>query len=381
MGYILCMRENYDLDAITAADFQRLRENPQPYSRVAIARKIAKHIEQAEEASQEYMLACEIASYLQKDASEVVRIALAETVGGSHKAPKALIIHLVHDQHDSVAIPVLRSSPLLDDMVLEGLVNEINEASRLVAVAQRRFLSVTISALLVEKAKEPVAMALLENESAQISHASYAKMKELHKNNEVIIKNMAKRLPIPLSALDGMGVTHGMSEQENRAIRDIQSFVSVAPEDIKADIKVIRNIDIPVTEANALEYAETIVSAGQLSTNLLLIALNIGNSEMFKAFLTVHTHLPHSEVQRMCEGSADQFKILFNKSKISSSLFPLVYWTLCGMQRQLKKGIQPGTHEFVTSMVKQARDAETRGINFARTIGVPIATALEKVCR
>ena len=375
------MKQNYDHGAITAADFQRLQENPQPYSRVAIARKIAKHIETAEETSQEYELACEIAMYLQKDSSEVVRIALAETIGASSRTPKPLVVLLAKDEHDAVAVPVLRESPLLDDGTLELIINEARQDVRLIAIAQRRFLSVTITSQLVEKAVERVAITILQNDTAQISNECYARIRELHARNDEIMTRMVKRMPMPLSALDEYSNIALDTDQENVKVATIQSFASVSIEDLKSDIKLIYGVHPDAPIEKLMNIADNIIAAGQLNTNLMLIALNSGSLSLFTAFLTSHTHLPYSEVSRMCAGEAEQFKILFNRSNISSSLFPLLYWTLSGVHRTLKKGVEPCTVDFVNLMLRQAHDAETRGINFARTIGIPIATAVEKVYR
>ena len=140
--------------ALTTKDFKQLRETRDPSARAAVARKISVHIENASYSSDEYRLACEIATMLQQDKHVQVRLALSEGLQHSHNAPKEVVIMLAHDEEEAVAVPILKHSDLLSEGDLLEIVEATQQILRLIAIAERKPLSDSLVEALIEKLVE-----------------------------------------------------------------------------------------------------------------------------------------------------------------------------------------------------------------------------------
>lgn len=366
--------------AITSEDFMRLQSNPQHYSRMAIAEKISNHIENAESDTAEYALACDIAFYLQKEERDPVRIALAKGIAASHKAPKPLILLLARDREDEVAIPILKESPLLEDADLKELIHETQQPVRLVAVAERSFVSVTISALLIEKGEEQVTLTLLGNKGAEITDNSYIHIAQRHKHSSGVAAKLMARLPKPMQDIEKI-LAQADEEQENKPVGAIPSFTPISDELLKNDILAIKRLGKSPALKDCLILAKEMQRGGNLTAATLLVGLCLGQDSFFKACMALHTGLSVEKTDAMCEGDDGQFRALLTKARISTSLQPLMSWTLTSMRRQKSRGYKPNSAEFIIAMAKHMREAEIQGINFAKTIGMSIIGVIERTMK
>jgi uncharacterized protein (DUF2336 family) len=279
-----------------------------------------------------------------------------------------------------VAMPILRYCPVLTDTVLMGIISGTQNTMRLIAIAERDFVSVTVSQCLVEKQQEPVTLSLLNNMKAELSDDVFELVADLSDGNNSLIQSMMRRTPVPMTSINRL-----MDKQKQKAAQQqdnvpgrLRSFSAVDTVSLEEEMTQVLTLTQKPNRESCIALAEEYNRGGRLSTNLLLLALALGYKEFFAACMQKQTHLPYTEVLKMLDGQDADFKMLFNKSRISSALYPLIFYAKNAMDECLKVGMLPGSQRICAKMADRLIDAESSGVNFAGTIGRPIATVLLK---
>ena len=115
----------------------------------------------------------EVLNVLAQDTLTDVRKIVADEVRALDNIPKPIVSMLASDVEEIVAAPVLEFSPLLDDDDLIGLINSGMNSGALTAVARRKDVSEDVSGAIIETGDEQGVGALLENDTSNISEASF----------------------------------------------------------------------------------------------------------------------------------------------------------------------------------------------------------------
>ena len=362
--------------SISADDLRLLKESAEPASRAAIARKLAGHLQDAETTSTEYRLAYDIALFLQRDRDMQVRVSLANALKNLQSAPLPLLRMLAEDECDEVAIPVLRYSPALTNTVLLSLINGTEQTMRLIAIAERPVVSLLISEALLEKQQEMVSLALLQNEHSELNDTLYDRLATIHPSHKALLLALSERLPQPKAAMAKMAeaIRGSVAQKQDNAQFSIRSFTLIANDGLERDIGVLLELGMNPNESAINTLVQEQNRLGNLNANFMLLSLCLGYRSFFIACMQQHSHLAKDEVERLCAGSEEDFRVLFNKSRLSSSLFGLLFWALTGMRDNLYFH-KPGTRRMAIAMAEHLVAAEA-SVNFAGTIGRPVASAL-----
>jgi hypothetical protein len=153
---------------------QKLSLDAQPEVRVMLGRKLAAMAPglSAHEQDRLRKLSWDTLCTLVEDTAVQVRAAIADSLKEMPDAPRALILRLARDAEMSVAEPVIRLSPLLDDEDLLALVTLPPVPATVVAVARRPCLSEALSDAIVATADAGTVAVLLDNASASIREAT-----------------------------------------------------------------------------------------------------------------------------------------------------------------------------------------------------------------
>ncbi|GEM_PF-3801729 len=363
---------------LTIEDFKQLQQNPLPESRESVARKIGHHFDHTSQETVEYKIACEIAFHLQKDSETMVRVALAESIHQSEQAPKQLILLLAMDDEDAVALPILKESPQIDDQDLIDLLPKIDLPERLIAIAERKFITVTVSSMLAERNFEDVVVSLLANDSAIIDDEVILQISHKHARSKSILQRMMKRLPMPTKAVSHMVTVQQSGEQENRRPSDMRSFSSLDKEELKNDLLTLMFLGRDPSDEACEQMVTKLEEQNKVSATFMLLAMCLGHERFFLAYMAHNTHLPRERVEELSNVGEQEFSLLMNKSSVSPSLYPLMYHVYEGMEKCLQGSSQAGTKEFADEMIQCLIAAESKGINFATTVGKPLAKALKE---
>ena len=365
-------------ELLTIEDFKLLQQNKQPEARETIARKIGFHFDSTAKESVEYCIACEIAFYLQKDDEAPVRIALAKSVHKSDNAPTQLVLLLAMDDEDAVSLPILQYSPVLKTSDLMDVLPKIDKPSRLIAVAKREFLSVTVSSMLVERNIENVVASLLENNTAILGDEVVLQIAYKYSRSRPILNRMMKRMPLPTLAVNHMVKIQQSAEQQNSRPSEIQSFSSLQKEDLKNDLLTLMFLGRKPSAETCDQMIMQIEKQGKASATFMLLALCLGQEQFFMHYMAYNTKLPVERVAELCNVGEQEFAMLMNKSGISPSLYPLIFHTFNGMERAIENKLEGGTVEFGIAMIECLMESEAKNINFATTIGKPLSKALKE---
>ena len=261
---------------------ERLEADNSPWMRAQVAATVAVLFVEGALNEGERRFAVAILETLARDLEQQVREALSEHVKHCALLPHSIAVTLAEDV-ESVAVPIIRYSSVLDEADLLAIVEGGSEAKQ-VAVAQRENLAAAVSDALAETGNETVVGVLLANETARIEEASYLKILEGFSRNERIQALMAERPGLPASIVARMftRVSDVLCE------RLIERFE--LPEAIASDLtarareRALSESFQQITAAETLEtVTQRLLEEGNLTPIFLLRALCMGQLRLFTA--------------------------------------------------------------------------------------------------
>jgi len=177
-------------------DVLELLSNPVSEIRAKLASKIATQITEVDLSDDEREIAFDIMRRMSLDVAVSVRQALAENLRHTPGIPGDVALALARDV-ESVALPMIESSPVFSDADLVELVR-LGNASKQIAIARREQVSDVVSYALVETENSDAVLALMANEGAELSEKTLNKTIDLYGENEDIQSAMVCRETLPV---------------------------------------------------------------------------------------------------------------------------------------------------------------------------------------
>jgi len=297
--------------------------------------------------------ACEGAMImLLDDPSPLVRLALAETLGGSQYAPPAIIDALAADQHEIASI-VLERSPLLLDADLVDHVATGGPAAQ-AAIARRAMLPRSVAAAIAEVGSAEACLILLENEQAEIAPFSIGRIVDRFGHLAAIRETLLsfEDLPAPtrqalvakLSAtLAGFVVARAWLA-EDRALRVTKEACEKATVTLASET--------PIEQVRPL--IRHLRESGQLTAGLILRALLSGNLTMFEEALADLSGLPLPRVVGLVHDSgAAGLRALYNKAGLPETTFPAFREAIAAMHEDEVLGEPGGASRLKRRMIER----------------------------
>lgn len=177
------------------ATIRQALEGPTAEIRANAVQKIGRDIRTAELSSAERAFATKLMDRICADVSEHVRRALSVTLQNSKNLPRHIALKLIEDI-DSIAVPILASSPCLNE---EDLVEVLRSgaADKIRAVAQRKTISLYISNAIVSYGDGAAIARLAANDGALISPETAEMIAELHADDDLIREAALSRHDMP----------------------------------------------------------------------------------------------------------------------------------------------------------------------------------------
>lgn len=185
---------------LTRDDIARLTNSADAEGRALAARKLCTRIA-VEGFSQDERAAGEaILGFLAQDAAEMVRRALAVTLQRSPHLPREIAARLIDDL-DSIAIPIISGSPVLND---EELIEIVRTASpeRQSAVAGRPDVSAKVVREIVTGACAQAVGVAAANDGARFDAGSYAMTFQRFGDDGELLANFIERSRLPLEVTE-----------------------------------------------------------------------------------------------------------------------------------------------------------------------------------
>ncbi len=259
------------------------------------------------------------------DPSPLVRMALAEVLGPSPAAPRALVIALAADG-PAIASRVLTASPLLGDADLADAAAAGCAATQ-AAVAARATVSPAMSAALAEFGDAQACAILCANPGAALTPAALGRLAARHADDADLREVLLRRPDLPPGLRHDLVVAtartlagfvadrHWVSPQAaGRLVRDATE---------RACLTIAASAGTEDPEA-APRLVAHLLAAGQLTPALLLRGVVAGDLGLFEAAASRLSGIPLGRVAGLLRGGRTVgFAALYGRARLPAALLPV----------------------------------------------------------
>jgi uncharacterized protein (DUF2336 family) len=287
-----------DHGKLTADDVARLMAAPTPENRADTAEKIAAAHAEGLLTTRERALAEDIFRRLLNDTANGVRAALATALKDNPEAPHDVVRTLASDI-DSVALPILRHSPVLTDGDLLEIVAGGLEV-RQTAVAERPVVSEAVSDALARTDRIEVVAALMANDGARIGAATYDHVLDTLGDEARISGAMALRSELPVAAVERL--VHLVSEELRRHLVTHHDMSEDTAADLMLEARERATLAL-VGKDLSPDDVDTLVAEmhanGRLTPTLIVRALCLGDMAFFESALARKAGIPVANAYKL----------------------------------------------------------------------------------
>ncbi len=228
-----------------------------------------------------------------------LKSALAERLSTLECVPLRLLLQLINDDI-SVARPILKNSPALNDLDLLYIIQS-RDTTFWQVIASRRALCENVVDALVDTHDVPTARALIANDTITLSGYSIGILSDMARSFNELAKPLLSRKDVPESvsralyamvgdalhskidqAFDQGDISFDDAAQVRRVVNDVVTELS-APASETIDI---------IPSPAMIRAAEMFMGQGKLNPVLMLRTLTRGQVSSFVAQLSVYCQLP-----------------------------------------------------------------------------------------
>ena len=314
-------------------DVDRLLHDDSPESRSTILEKVATHYNSHELRENEQLIAEHIFRLLMKDASTRVRSTLSERVKDNPEVPRDIILQLANDV-EPVATPILRSSPVLSDSDLVGIVEGSQNMGKLLAISNRENVSERVSSALVDTNYAEVVTSLLGNEKAKISTNYLTKIATDFSNNSQVTEALTEYPNLPPVVVERL-IARASSAVADELKRKYQMNEDEATQDASQarEAMMLRLLDGDIEAAEMETLVAQMAKENSLTPSIIMTALCRGRITFFTMALAQMGGVALTNAVRLMNDRGDHgFKGLYMKSGLPESMMPAMQMIVRGVQ-------------------------------------------------
>lgn len=339
---------------LSQKDVWRLLNEPTIDTKIDILEKVAHQFDPGRLTESEMRLAEQIFRLLMRDSAIRIRRSLAESLADNPSLPRDVARSLAFDL-ESVATPVLRMSTVLTEDDLLEIIENSEEIWRYLAIAQRTGLPENISDALVDTRQAPVYEALLENQTAEISEATFDKILENAGSKKAIVDGVAKRARLPLTIVEK--ILNSVSEDVRNHLQNTYMIDSEVLESETRHAREHHTIDLifplqPRAETERL--VANLHQEGRLTASLVINALCYGNVDFFIASMSSMAGIPLENARMLINDRGKLgFRALYNKTHLPGSMYKATRLLLDSVRTVLEAGSNPGSMSFGNHVVRE----------------------------
>ncbi len=180
---------------LNSDDIKRLISHPDRDVRAVLTQKICRQIKSIELSADEQEVVSELLKLIVNDAAAMVRRALAITLKNSANLPHEVAQKLIRDV-DSIAVPILSHSPVLDDEDLLDILKS-KAAAKMMAISKRPHIAGKLVRAIVRFGDSRVVASVAANDGAEIDENLGAQMLDLYRDNDLIKESFIARRDLP----------------------------------------------------------------------------------------------------------------------------------------------------------------------------------------
>lgn len=340
---------------LTQDDVKRLLSEPAVDARVTVVSKITKEHGSGKFGSNELLVAEQIFRLLLRDTEVKVRAAMAEGLKDDTTVPKDIIKTLALDE-ESVAAPVLEHSEVLDDDDLVDIIDRNSEITKFIAIANRKHVSPTVSAALVETEIEDVIGSLVQNDGADISESSYGKIINDFAGSDDIMGSVVKRENLPLTVVENM-----LNIVSDTVARELKGKYGTATKKLDEEARKTREsmtlnlLDTTTSPDEVQALVDQLYDAGRLTPSIILTALCRGNFAFFEVSLSKMAGIPTANARKLINDKGELgFRSLYNKAELPGSMYEACRLVLNVMKDMAQAGdVNPGSIHYANRVVEK----------------------------
>ncbi len=283
---------------LTKDDIRRLVKSTKDEDRATAAHKICRMIDRTPLSREERQSAEEIMKIMANDAADLVRRALAVTLKNSPHLPHDIAKKLASDI-ESIAIPVITASPVLDDDDLIEIIRS-GAAVRQVAVASRKTVSARVVNVIASEAREPAVVAAARNEAADFDEGAYNAALKRFGESAKLTNSLIDRKTLPVNVTEKL-VSLITDEALGRLIKKHELPPQLAVE-LAEGARERATIDLVDQAGQAVDmrrFVQQLHLNGRLSPSIILRGLCMGHMRFVEWAIAELAAVPHSRTWLM----------------------------------------------------------------------------------
>jgi uncharacterized protein (DUF2336 family) len=236
---------------------------------------------------------------LMKQAEKDLKLALAERLSAMENAPLRMILTMANDDID-IADPVLRSSPVLQDLDLLYILQS-KGVSHGRAMAFRQGLSASVIDMLAGTKDFEIAVTLCENDGINLTERAFDIFAKMAIERKALAKPLLSREDLPQ---DVAGQLYQFVSDELKAVLQDRFGIGAAPviaalEDVSIEMISTRTQKTHEEVDSLMAYAHNQQRRGELKLPGIVAALRRGQLSTFVAQFAVFMGLPVDTVKAM----------------------------------------------------------------------------------
>lgn len=255
-------------------------------ARANAVQKIGRVVRSADMTEAERAFAVKLMDRICVDVSALVRRALSVTLQNSPNLPRYIAKVLIKDI-DSIAVPILSSSPVLTDADLVDVLKS-KAADKIRAIAQRKTLSLHISQAIISFGDGVATARVAANDGALISPETAQMIAELHADDDLIREAALSRHDMPPAVIAKL-----IEHSTDKIDANLRTYPGVSDERASLIARNTREraqsfvIGTGWPEDRLRDYARALDKSGKLTPRMILRAAGRGDLRFVTVSLSI----------------------------------------------------------------------------------------------
>ena len=307
---------------LSEADIRALIKGDTDEDRALACYRLCRRIDTVTLTDEEREYAEQILQIVVAGAAERVRRALAVTLKASPNLPSEIAAKLARDI-ESIAIPLLESSPVLSDEDLVEIL-ESAEPARQYAIARRDTLSEAVTTALCTHAVDGAIIEALNNEGAQFNEVGMTRALDRYPTVKALQEAMVERpiLPVLVSEKLAARLTGELFDRlvEKHAMPPQMAIDLATNTRERAGIDLIAQAGL---QSDMKRYVQQLHLNGRLTASFVLRALCQGEVRLVEYAFAELAGIAHNKAWLLVhDGGTMGMRAIFERANMPPSLYP-----------------------------------------------------------
>jgi len=340
------------MKSLTRDDVDHLLAQPTPEARVETMTKLVRDLETGAIQNDDRALAIEVLQCFSRDAEDAVREALAWQVHNSPLLSDDMAMRLARDVN-SVAFPILRHCPSLNDEFLLRVIAE-GDAGKHLAIASRSRVTAVVADALVEGGNVTVITCLMRNPGAEIEEPTLSRAIDRFGVYPQISDAIAARPDLSLALVERLiayvsaSIRATLVKAHDLAPDLADRLVNNARD--AAMMRLLRPLLNSSVDADIL--AGWLRAHGRMTSSLLFRALCAGDIDLFLAGMAARAEVSRDVARTLAwDDGRLGLKTLFVRAGLPSALERPFRVALRVVKELRYDGGEPGRDEFQSEVI------------------------------